>query len=73
MNPRRQSSDNQHLDPNPLELGRPVSPAWSLRSKAGSTHSHDGGGLFSWARGESKLRFGSKRSAKAPVLPSVDQ
>lgn len=70
----RQSMDNQHLDPSPLEIGRPVSPAWSLRSKAGSAQSHDGGGLFSWARGEgSKLRFGTKRSAKAPAVPSADQ
>lgn len=72
---RRQSTDNQHLDPNPLEIGRPVSPAWSLRSKAGSTQSHEGGGgLFSWARGEgSRLRFGSKRSAKTPIGSSADQ
>ncbi|THV04187.1 hypothetical protein K435DRAFT_774540 [Dendrothele bispora CBS 962.96] len=46
---------------------RPVSPsAWSFRSRAGSTHSHEGGGgggLFSsWGR--SDLRFGSKRSIK---------
>lgn len=77
MHPRR-STDNQHLDPNPLEIGRPVSPAWSLRSKAGSMQSHEGGGggggLFSWARGEgSKLRFGSKRAAKTSAAPSVDQ
>ncbi|KAF9445809.1 hypothetical protein P691DRAFT_762180 [Macrolepiota fuliginosa MF-IS2] len=71
----RPSMDNQHLDPNPLEIGRPVSPAWSLRSKAGSTQSHEGGGgLFSWARGEgSKLRFGTKRLAKTSTAPSVDQ
>lgn len=51
-----------------LEVGapaRPVSPAWSLRSRTGSTHSHDAGGLFSWGRGDDgKLRFGSRRSTK---------
>lgn len=73
MSLRRQSMENQHLDPNPVELGRPASPAWSLRSRTGSAQSHEGGGLFSWARGEgSKLRFGSKRAAKTPV-PSADQ
>lgn len=60
---------------------RPVSPAWSFRSRTGSTHSHrnpeEGGGsgsgmasLFSWGRGEDgKLRFGSKR---AKVTPSQE-
>ncbi|KAG1843143.1 hypothetical protein DFJ58DRAFT_805024 [Suillus subalutaceus] len=44
---------------------RPVSPAWSLRSRTGSAHSHDTGGLFSWGRGDDgKLRFGSRRSTK---------
>jgi hypothetical protein len=48
-----QSSDN-----------RPVSPAWSLRSRTGSNTSHEGNGLFN-----GKLRFGSRRSAK--TVPST--
>ena len=56
---------HEHLDVNPA---RPVSPAWSLRSRTGSAHSHEtsgGGGLFSWGRGDDgKLRFGSRRSAR---------
>ncbi|KAI0822893.1 hypothetical protein BC628DRAFT_1521193 [Trametes gibbosa] len=56
--PKREPSRgrDQLLDPNPAELQRPVSPAWSFRSRAGSTASHDGGGFFS--------RFGSRRSTK---------
>ncbi|KAH7886987.1 hypothetical protein F5I97DRAFT_1808344 [Phlebopus sp. FC_14] len=55
--------NGDHLDVN--ALARPVSPAWSLRSRTGSAHSHDTGGLFLWGRGEDgKLRFGSKRSTK---------
>ncbi|KAG5219883.1 coiled-coil protein [Salix suchowensis] len=48
------------------EPARPASPAWSFRSRAGSTNSHEGGGgIFSWGRGEDgKLRFGSRRSKK---------
>ncbi|KAH9848344.1 hypothetical protein C2E23DRAFT_889192 [Lenzites betulinus] len=55
--PKREPSRgrDQLLDPNPAELQRPVSPAWSFRSRAGSTASHDGG-FFS--------RFGSRRSTK---------
>jgi hypothetical protein len=39
-----------------------------LRSRTGSTRSHEGGGIFSWGRGEDgKLRFGSRRSAKSSL------
>ncbi|KAF8905236.1 hypothetical protein CPB84DRAFT_1745558 [Gymnopilus junonius] len=51
----RRSVDNQHLDVNPhlQEQARPSSPAWSFRSRTGSTQSHEGGGggIFSWGRG----------------------
>lgn len=58
-----QHSHHEHLDVNPP--ARPVSPAWSLRSRTGSAQSHDTGGLFSWGRGDDgKLRFGSRRSAR---------
>ena len=64
----RRSADNQHLDPNLHENPRPSSPAWSFRSRTGSTRSHEGGGIFSWGRGEDgKLRFGSRRSAKSSL------
>ena len=67
----RRSTDNQHLDPNnhhQPENPRPSSPAWSFRSRTGSTQSHEGGGIFSWGRGEDgKLRFGSRRSAKSSL------
>lgn len=65
----RRSVDHHHLDPNPPEQMRPSSPAWSFRSRTGSAQSHgEGGGLFSWGRGEDgKLRFGSRRSTKASV------
>ncbi|KAG8216903.1 hypothetical protein J3R82DRAFT_7176 [Butyriboletus roseoflavus] len=55
---------HEHLDVN--GPARPASPAWSLRSRTGSAHSHEtGGGLFSWGRGDDgKLRFGSRRSAR---------
>jgi hypothetical protein len=73
INFHRQSMENQNLDPSPSDLGRPASPAWSLRSKTGSSQGHESGGLFSWARGEgSKLKFGSKRAAKTSA-PPVDQ
>ncbi|EAU89423.1 hypothetical protein CC1G_07649 [Coprinopsis cinerea okayama7 len=67
---RRQSSDHQHLEPQAMDP-RPASPAWSFRSRTGSTQSHEGGGgLFSWGRGDSgKLRFGSKRSTKTSLVP----
>lgn len=44
------------LDPNAMDMQRPVSPAWSFRSRAGSSTSHDGAGFFS--------RFGTRRSTK---------
>lgn len=56
-------SHHEHLEVN--GPARPASPAWSLRSRTGSAHSHDAGGLFSWARNDDgKLRFGSRRSAR---------
>lgn len=57
--PPRQAPNNRlrdHLDPNPQEITRPTSPAWSFRSRAGSTHSTEGTGFFS--------RFGTRRSAR---------
>ena len=66
----RRSTDNQHLDPNHHlhENPRPSSPAWSFRSRTGSIQSHEGGGIFSWGRGEDgKRRFGSRRSAKSSL------
>ena len=51
------------------ESHRPVSPAWSLRSRTGSTNSHEGNGMFG-----GKLRFGSRRSTKtAPSTVAHDQ
>lgn len=64
--PRERSrTRDQHLDPNPQELSRPVSPAWSFRSRAGSATSHDrdGAGFFS--------RFGSRRSTKTALSSST--
>ncbi|KAH8084310.1 hypothetical protein BXZ70DRAFT_957639 [Cristinia sonorae] len=49
----------QHLDANPRDIARPVSPAWSFRSRAGSASSHDGTGFFS--------RFGTRRSTKSAL------
>ena len=47
----------QLLDPNVMDMPqRPVSPAWSFRSRAGSATSHDGAGFFS--------RFGTRRSTR---------
>lgn len=51
----------QNSDSN-LEAARPASPAWSFRSRNGSTHSHEGNGLFG-----GKLRFGSRRSTKTAL------
>ncbi|KAI9465908.1 hypothetical protein BJY52DRAFT_1209346 [Lactarius psammicola] len=53
-----------HLDAHP-DPPRPSSPAWSFRSRSGSTTSHDGG-LFS-----GKLRFGSRRSVKTSTATSA--
>ncbi|KAF8155589.1 hypothetical protein B0H34DRAFT_783418 [Crassisporium funariophilum] len=67
MNSRR-STENQHLEPNAQDHPRPSSPAWSFRSRTGSAQSHEGGGIFSWGRGDDgKLRFGSRRSAKSSL------
>ncbi|KAF9480593.1 hypothetical protein BDN70DRAFT_805008 [Pholiota conissans] len=65
----RRSMDTQHLEPNAPEHVRPSSPAWSFRSRTGSSaQSNEGGGLFSWGRGDDgKLRFGSRRSTKTSV------
>jgi hypothetical protein len=60
---QQHSHNGDHLEVNGPT--RPASPAWSLRSRTGSTQSHEAGGLFSWGRGDDgKLRFGSRRSAK---------
>lgn len=74
MSISRRSVDNHLLDPHVAEQARPSSPAWSFRSRTGSSHGHGenggggGGGLFSWGRGEDgKLRFGSRRSTKSSV------
>ncbi|GLB42302.1 putative meiotic cell cortex C-terminal pleckstrin homology [Lyophyllum shimeji] len=60
--------NGDRLDPSAREpVARPVSPAWSFRSRTGSAHSGEGGGtgIFSWGRGDDgKLRFGSRRSQK---------
>lgn len=53
-----------HLDAQP-DPPRPSSPAWSFRSRSGSTTSHDGG-FFS-----GKLRFGSRRSVKTSTATSA--
>ena len=56
---RQSSGRSDHLDVNPRDISRPVSPAWSFRSKTGSTHSNKATGFF--------LKFGSRRGAKTPV------
>jgi hypothetical protein len=53
-----------HLDAR-ADPPRPSSPAWSFRSRSGSTTSHEGG-FFS-----GKLRFGSRRSAKTSNATSA--
>ncbi|PPQ80542.1 hypothetical protein CVT25_001575 [Psilocybe cyanescens] len=72
----RKSTDNQHLDVNPhlQDQARPSSPAWSFRSRTGSTQSHEAGGgggggsIFGWGRrDDGKIRFGSRRSTKSSV------
>ena len=59
--PKRAPSraSEQLLDANHVDIQRPVSPAWSFRSRAGSSTSHDGAGFFS--------RFGTRRSAKTVI------
>jgi hypothetical protein len=54
---------------------RPLSPAFSFRSRASSRSHGDGGSMFSWGGGDGgekkySLRFGSKRSkSKRPTSP----
>jgi len=55
---RQNSGRSDHLDANPRDISRPVSPAWSFRSRSGSTHSNKAMSLFS--------KFGSRR-AKTPL------
>ncbi len=62
--PGRSRMRDGHLDAHP-DPPRPSSPAWSFRSRSGSTNSHDGG-LFS-----GKLRFGSRRSVKTSTATSA--
>lgn len=57
--PRQNSGRSDHLDANPRDISRPVSPAWSFRSKSGSTHSNKATSFFS--------KFGSRRGAKTPI------
>ncbi|KAI6043981.1 hypothetical protein EDC04DRAFT_2562205 [Pisolithus marmoratus] len=64
--------NGEHLEVN--APARPVSPAWSLRSRTGSSHSHETGGFFSWGRGDDgKLRFGSRRSTKTVPNAMADR
>ncbi|KAI0349197.1 hypothetical protein OH77DRAFT_1432278 [Trametes cingulata] len=65
--PKREPSRarEQLLDPNAMDIQRPVSPAWSFRSRAGSATSQDGRGFFS--------KFGSRRSTKTVPRPSIGQ
>lgn len=66
---------DRHLDVHSSQQERPVSPAWSFRSRTASGNSHEGGtgtGKFSFGRGDDgKLRFGSRRSTK--TVPVHDQ
>lgn len=62
--PARPRMRDGHLDAH-ADPPRPSSPAWSFRSRSGSTTSHDGG-LFS-----GKLRFGSRRSVKTSNATSA--
>ena len=63
--PGRSRMRDGHLDAQPDPPPRPSSPAWSFRSRSGSTTSHDGG-FFS-----GKLRFGSRRSVKTSTATSA--
>ena len=56
---RQNSGRSDHLDANPRDISRPVSPAWSFRSRSGSTHSNKATSFFS--------KFGSRRGAKTPI------
>ena len=56
---RQNSGRGDHLDANPRDISRPVSPAWSFRSRSGSTHSNKAKSLFS--------KFGSRRGTKTPI------
>ena len=56
---RQGTGRSDHLDTNPRDISRPVSPAWSFRSRAGSTHSNKATSFFS--------KFGSRRGAKSPA------
>lgn len=56
---RQNSGRSDHLDANPRDISRPVSPAWSFRSRSGSTHSNKAASFFS--------KFGSRRGAKTPI------
>jgi hypothetical protein len=62
--PARPRTRDGHLDAH-ADPPRPSSPAWSFRSRSGSTTSHDGG-FFS-----GKLRFGSRRSVKTSNATSA--
>ncbi|KAI0254640.1 hypothetical protein BJV78DRAFT_934674 [Lactifluus subvellereus] len=62
--PERPRMRDGHLDAR-ADPPRPSSPAWSFRSRSGSTTSHEGG-LFS-----GRLRFGSRRSAKTSNATSA--
>ena len=62
--PARPRTRDGHLDAH-ADPPRPSSPAWSFRSRSGSTTSHDGG-FFS-----GKLRFGSRRSTKTSNATSA--
>jgi hypothetical protein len=62
--PEHPRTRDGHLDAR-ADPPRPASPAWSFRSRSGSTTSHEGG-LFS-----GRLRFGSKRSTKTSTATSA--
>ena len=70
---RHHPADHAHNGDHHLAAApaRPVSPAWSFRSRTGSSNSHEGGNaMFSWGRGEDgKRRFGSRRSTKTVPIP----
>jgi len=59
------TQQSSQVDP-PPPSERPISPSgWSFRSRAGSTHSESGGGLFGWGGtgdGKRSLRFKRQKS-----------